>query len=79
MQRLVPKKTAVIVVDIQEKLAPAMPERRLADVVRATTILVESARLLGAPVLATVQYVKGLGPMLEPVARVLAAAGVKPT
>jgi len=79
MHRLVPRKTAVIVVDIQEKLAPAMPERRLADVVRATTILVESARLLGAPVLATVQYVKGLGPMLEPVARVLADAGVTPT
>jgi nicotinamidase-related amidase len=78
MHRLVPRKTAVIVVDIQEKLAPAMPERRLADVVRATTILVESAKLLGAPVFATVQYTKGLGPMLESVARVLSDAGVTP-
>src|SRR5215471_16255980 len=78
MLRLVPGKTAVIVVDIQEKLAPAMPERRLADVLRATTILVESARLLGAPIFATVQYTKGLGPMVQAVARVLAEAGVAP-
>ena len=78
MHRLVPRKTAVIVVDIQERLVPAMPERRLADVVRATTILVESARLLGAPIFATVQYPKGLGPMLEAVARVLSEAGVTP-
>src|ERR1700753_2859695 len=65
MHRLVPAKTAVVVIDIQEKLARVMPEPRLSDVVRATTILVESARLLGAPV-------------LEPVARVLAGASVDP-
>ncbi|HEX4337870.1 MAG TPA: isochorismatase family protein [Polyangiaceae bacterium] len=78
MERLVPDKTAVIVVDIQERLTAAMPERRVADVVRATTVLVESARLLGAPVFATVQYTKGLGPMIASVATVLGAASVVP-
>jgi nicotinamidase-related amidase len=78
MQRLVPGKTAVAVIDIQERLAPAMPERRVADVVRAANILVESARLLGARVLATVQYTKGLGPMIEPVLTALTRAGVTP-
>ena len=78
LERLLPAKTAVFVVDIQEKLARAMPESRLADVVRATNVLVETARLLGAPVLATVQYVKGLGPTIEPVHAVLDRAGVAP-
>jgi nicotinamidase-related amidase len=65
MQRLDPKNTAIVVVDIQERLADAMPSEQLARVRRATRILVEAARLLGAPVLATEQYPKGLGPTLH--------------
>src|SRR5258705_246231 len=45
LERLLPAKTAVFVVDIQEKLARAMPESRLTDVVRATNVLVETRRL----------------------------------
>lgn len=78
MRRLIPSQSAVVVVDVQERLAPAMPASRMTDVVRSTKILVESARLLGASVLATVQYPKGLGPMIEPVQAVLSAAGVVP-
>ncbi len=78
MERLIPRKCAVVVVDVQERLAAAMPAARMNDVVRSTRILVESARLLGASVLATVQYPKGLGPMIEPVQAALAAAGVTP-
>ncbi|HVW24336.1 MAG TPA: isochorismatase family protein [Polyangiaceae bacterium] len=78
MRRLIPSQCAVVVVDVQERLAAAMPASRVADVVRSTKILVESARLLGAPVLATVQYPKGLGPMIEPVQAVLSATGVVP-
>jgi len=78
MQRLNPSKTAVVVVDIQERLVPAMPERRVAEIVRAANVLVESGRLLRVPTLATVQYTKGLGPMIEPVLAVLAGAGVTP-
>jgi nicotinamidase-related amidase len=78
MQRLIPSKCAVVVVDVQERLVAAMPEARVADVVRSARILVESARLLGAPVFATVQYPKGLGPMIEPISAVLSGAGVTP-
>lgn len=74
MQRLDPKKTAVVVVDVQDRLAAAMPAEQLDRVKRAARILVESARLLGAPVLATEQYPKGLGPTLPEVAETLRAA-----
>ncbi len=75
LHRLVPRKTAVIVVDIQERLAAAIPEEQRADVIRATTILVEGARLLRAPVLVTVQYSKGLGPTLGTFDGILDSAG----
>lgn len=75
MQRLDPKNTAIVVVDIQERLADAMPSEQLARVRRAARILVEAARLLGAPVLVTEQYPKGLGPTLVEVNEALVAAG----
>ena len=71
MQRLDPKTTAVIIVDIQERLAAAMPPEQLARVERSARILIESARLLGAPVLATEQYPKGLGPTLPAISELL--------
>ncbi len=75
MQRLDPKTTAIVVVDVQQRLADVMPPEQLERVRRATRILVEGARLLGAPVLATEQYPKGLGPTLSDVSEVLGAAG----
>jgi nicotinamidase-related amidase len=60
--RLDPTRTTVAVVDVQEKLAKAMAEPDVADLLRATTVLVEAARLLGARVVATEQYPEGLGP-----------------
>jgi nicotinamidase-related amidase len=75
MQRLDPKHTAIVVVDIQERLADAMPTEQLERVRRAARILVEAARLLGAPVLFTEQYPKGLGPTLGEVKSVLEGAG----
>jgi len=74
MQRLDPKSTAVVVVDVQDRLAAAMPPERLESVKRSARILVEAARLLGAPVLATEQYPKGLGKTLSEVGAVLDAA-----
>src|SRR5678815_5576824 len=61
-------RAALLVVDIQERLAAAMPEAILAQVVRNTAVLVESARRLGLPVVVSQQYPKGLGttvPALE--------------
>lgn len=52
--------TALLVVDVQEKLAPfiAGHERVVWNVRR----LIEGAKVLGMPVVATEQYPKGLGP-----------------
>jgi len=77
MQRLLPASTAVVVVDVQERLAAAMPEQQLREVLRASRILLEAARLLGAPVFVTEQYPKGLGPTLAELEPTLVAAGAK--
>jgi len=61
MQRLDPKTTALLVVDIQEKLAPAMEPGALARLVKSTDLLLTAAQLLGTPTIATEQYPKGLG------------------
>ncbi len=68
-----PEETLILIVDIQEKLAPAMPAARLADVVRASGILLEAAAIFGAPVLFTEQYPAGLGKTLEALSTRLAA------
>lgn len=77
MERLNPKTTAVVVVDVQERLAAAMPAAQLQEVLRASRILLEAARLLGAPVLATEQYPKGLGPTVGEIETLLVAAGAQ--
>ncbi len=53
----------VLVVDVQERLAPAIADG--ASVVERCRLLVEGARRLGVPVIASEQYPKGLGPTLE--------------
>jgi nicotinamidase-related amidase len=73
--RVEPKDTLILVVDVQERLASAMPPARLADTVRAGTILLEAAATFGASVLATEQYPQGLGPTVAALAERLDAAG----
>ncbi|MBI5632046.1 MAG: hydrolase [Nitrospirae bacterium] len=58
-------KSLLVIVDIQERLAVAMTEKE--RVVVNTLHLIESARLLGLPLLITEQYPKGLGPTLPEV------------
>jgi nicotinamidase-related amidase len=78
MRRLSPDECAVLVIDVQERLAAAMPPAAMADVTRAATVLVDAAARLGARVLASEQYPSGLGPTIAPVAAELAKAGVTP-
>lgn len=59
------QKAALVVVDIQEKLAGGMDESVLENVVRNTGILAAAAHELGLPIILTEQYPKGLGPTLE--------------
>jgi nicotinamidase-related amidase len=54
-------KAVLVVIDIQERLVPAMPQKvykRLRDTV---SMLVQAAKLLGVPVVTTEQYPKGIG------------------
>jgi nicotinamidase-related amidase len=62
MDRLDPKTTVLLVVDVQEKLAAAMDADALERVVKHTGILVDAAKILGVPVITSEQYPKGLGP-----------------
>lgn len=56
------QRAALLVVDIQERLVPAMPAGALAEVVRNTKILIQAAQQLGLPIVVSEQYPRGLGP-----------------
>jgi nicotinamidase-related amidase len=74
VSRLERERTVVLVVDLQEKLAPAIAERD--RVVRNSLLLLRLARVLGLPVVLTTQYAHGLGPTLPEV--LAEAPGVVP-
>jgi len=76
MRRVDPKECAVLIIDVQQKLAPAMPPEQLASLTRAATVLIEAARMLGAPVLVTEQYPSGLGHTIPAIAEKLSGAQV---
>src|SRR5262249_12728387 len=63
--------TALLVIDVQEKLIPKIAG---ADaVVRNTAFLIDACKVLGVPVLATEQYPKGLGKTVTELASRLSA------
>ena len=66
-------RAALLVIDVQERLAAAMAPEPMAALVRNTCILLEAARRFGLPVVASQQYPKGLGQTVQPVAAALAA------
>jgi nicotinamidase-related amidase len=66
-----PERSALLVIDVQERLAPAMPADRLPEVLRNTRILIETAREFSLPVLVSEQYPKGLGPTVAQLRDVL--------
>ncbi len=65
------KHAVLLVIDVQERLAAAMPHAPLAQLLRNTSILIETARLLGIPVVVSEQYPKGLGATMPKVAQAL--------
>ena len=67
-------RAALLVVDIQERLVPAMPEAALAQVVKNARILIQAARTLGLPIVVSQQYPKGLGTTIAPIEEALAGA-----
>ncbi|MFH0962796.1 MAG: isochorismatase family protein [Planctomycetota bacterium] len=70
------KRAALLVVDIQERLAAAMDETQLQEVVGNAVRLIETAKVLSVGVLATEQYPKGLGSTLPAVREALGDAPV---
>jgi nicotinamidase-related amidase len=69
-------RSALLVVDMQARLVPAIHE---AEAVTARVrLLLDAARQLGVPVLASEQYPKGLGPTIEPVAALLPEGAALP-
>jgi nicotinamidase-related amidase len=63
--------TAVLIVDVQERLLPAIADG--ARIVWNIRRLIDAARILNLPVLATEQYPRGLGPTVAPLAERLGA------
>jgi nicotinamidase-related amidase len=78
MNRLTPATTALLVVDVQERLAAAMPPARMEALTRNAGILLGAASSLRVQTFATEQYPRGLGPTVPPIASTLAAMGVTP-
>ncbi len=71
---LTKERTALVVVDLQEKLLPAIPSRDA--VLHNSVLLLRLAQVLDLPVVLTTQYQKGLGPTVPEV--LAAAPGVAP-
>lgn len=69
-----PKRTVVVVVDLQQKLLPAIAERE--QVLRNSLLLIRLAHVLELPVILTTQYRKGLGEIVPEIT--LAAPAIVP-
>jgi nicotinamidase-related amidase len=70
-------KALVLVIDVQEKLARAMPPDAEARMEKNAAILIKAARRLGLPVVASEQYKKGLGPTVAPLRELLPSPPVE--
>ena len=72
--RLTPQNSALVVIDVQEKLMNVMPRR--AETLASIQKLIGAARVLKLPTLVTTQYIKGLGPVCAEIAE--AIPGITP-
>ncbi len=76
VERTKPTTTAVIVVDVQDKLIAAMDPAGWKGLSRAGRILLSAATELEAPVLVTEQYPQGLGRTAAPLRELIGDAPV---
>src|SRR5690242_10278522 len=70
-QPLNPQQCALVVIDIQEKLLPPIYEKE--RLVRNSQLLIRLTNILSLPVIATTQYMRGLGPIVPEIASLLPA------
>jgi nicotinamidase-related amidase len=78
-ENLLRARTALLVIDIQERLVPAMPPAVAERVVKNTQLLIAAATKLYLPIVVSQQYPKGLGqtvPELQAALAEATAAGV---
>lgn len=66
---LKPEDSALVIIDIQERLAAVMGERE--SVIKNCLHLIELSKLMNIPILVTEQYPKGLGPTVEELRKAL--------
>ncbi|MFK5926418.1 MAG: hydrolase [Desulfuromusa sp.] len=55
------EKAALVIIDVQEKLAPAMNQDLYGQLILHVNLLIEGFKALDLPIIATEQYSKGLG------------------
>lgn len=67
-----PPRAVLLIVDIQERLAAAMPRKVMEQIERYAGVLVEMARRMSVPVVVTQQYPRGLGPTVPALEQALA-------
>jgi nicotinamidase-related amidase len=67
------KKAVLVVIDIQERLVPAMPQDVYLRLRETVAMLVNGAGLFGIPVLTTEQYPKGIGHTVSELAEACSA------
>ncbi|HTJ43877.1 MAG TPA: isochorismatase family protein [Kofleriaceae bacterium] len=69
------RRAALLVIDIQDRLAPAMPAAQLELMIRNTKIAIAAARRFALPIVVSEQYPKGLGRTIAPIEEALAESG----
>lgn len=67
MHRFKRESSALLVIDVQERLAAAMRPEAMARVINRTVAAIAGAKALGLPIVVTEQYPKGLGPTMKAV------------
>src|ERR1700722_17763240 len=78
MDRLPSDSSLLFIVDVQERLAAAMPAEAMDRLVSNALLLVEAAAVLKVPIVVSEQYPKGLGPTVPRLAARLKELGVAP-
>ncbi len=70
------ERSQLLIVDLQERLLPAIPNA--AAILAETGKLIEGAHTLGVPIVVSEQYPRGIGPTVPEIAGALKAATVLP-
>jgi nicotinamidase-related amidase len=66
------QQSQLVVIDMQMKLAPAMPQDAMQSAIKNCSILIQAANHLSVPIIVTEQYPQGLGETLPDISQHLA-------